>query len=153
MIAVERSPAPPIRRATLDPLQLLNALPQPVLAIDAAGAIREVNTAAEHFFDMGRAMLLRSRLADIMPFGSPVLELVADAIASQATVNGYKLDVSTPRTGLGRLVDAFVSPSAGERRRGDPSAARTVNCRKNGQATDPPQRRALGHRARRDARP
>ncbi len=93
-----------------DPAQLLNALPQPVLAIDAEGAIREVNTAAEHFFDMGRAVLLRSRLADILPFGSPVLGLVADAIADQATVNGYKFDVSTPRTGLGRVVDAFVSP-------------------------------------------
>jgi two-component system nitrogen regulation sensor histidine kinase GlnL len=93
-----------------DPAQLLNALPQPLLAIDADGAIREVNTAAEHFFDMGRAVLLRSRLVDILPFGSPVLGLVADAMADQATVNGYKFDVSTPRTGLGRVVDAFVSP-------------------------------------------
>ncbi len=81
-----------------------------MLAIDAEGAIQEVNTAAEHFFDMGRAMLLRSRLVDILPFGSPVIGLVADAMADQATVNGYKLDVSTPRTGLGRVVDAFVSP-------------------------------------------
>jgi two-component system, NtrC family, nitrogen regulation sensor histidine kinase GlnL len=93
-----------------DPLRLLNALPQPVLAIDPRGDILEVNTAAEHFFEMGRASLLRSRLADLLPFGSPVFELVADAIATQATVNGYKLDVSTPRTGLGRLVDAFVAP-------------------------------------------
>ena len=93
-----------------DPAQLLNALPQPVLAIDADGAIREVNTAAEHFFDMGRVALLRSRLVDILPFGSPVLGLVADAMADQATVNGYKFDVSTPRTGLGRIVDAFVAP-------------------------------------------
>ena len=93
-----------------DPLQMLNALPQAVLAIDAQGAIREVNIAAEHFFDMGRSMLLRSRLVDVLPFDSPVIALVADAIADQATVNGYKVDVSTPRTGLGRVVDAFVSP-------------------------------------------
>ena len=93
-----------------DPLQMLNALPQAVLAIDAQGAIREVNIAAEHFFDMGRSMLLRSRLVDVLPFDSPVIALVAVAIADQATVNGYKVDVSTPRTGLGRVVDAFVSP-------------------------------------------
>jgi two-component system, NtrC family, nitrogen regulation sensor histidine kinase GlnL len=93
-----------------DTLRLLNALPQPVLAIDPDGAIREVNIAAENFFDTGRASLLRSRLADIIPFGSPVLDLVAEAISEQSTINGYKLDVSTPRTGLGRLVDAFVAP-------------------------------------------
>jgi two-component system nitrogen regulation sensor histidine kinase GlnL len=93
-----------------DPIRLLNALPQAVLAIDARGAIREVNTAAEHFFEIGRSVLLRSRLADLLPFGSPVFELVADAIATQSTVNGYRLDVSTPRTGVGRLVDAYVAP-------------------------------------------
>jgi len=96
-----------------DPVRLLNALPQPVLAIGRYGAIIEVNTAAEHFFDAGRATLLRSRLSDLLPFGSPVHELVADAEATQSTVNGYKLDVSTPRTGPGRLVDAFVAPLSG----------------------------------------
>jgi len=107
------------RRAPIDPgaagpfddtMRLLNALPQPVLAIDPDGAIREVNIAAENFFDTGRASLLRSRLADLIPFGSPVLDLVAEALNHQSTINGYKLDISTPRTGLGRVVDAFVAP-------------------------------------------
>jgi len=106
---LDRARNPPAA-ARPDPLQLLNALPQPVLAIDAEGAIREVNTAAEHFFDMGRATLLRARLDDILPFGSPLIGLVRDAIADQAPVNGYRLDVTTPRAGLSRVVDAFVSP-------------------------------------------
>ncbi len=93
-----------------DPLRVLNALPQPLLALDADGAIVEVNTAAETFFDMGRAALTRSSLRDLLPFGSPVFALIADALASQSTVNGYRLDISTPRTGQGRLVDAFVAP-------------------------------------------
>ncbi len=92
-----------------DAIRLLNALSQPILALDATGRIRDVNNAAEHFFDMGRALLQRSRLDDIMPFGSPVLELVQEAISEQSPISGYKLDISTPRTGLGRLVDAFVS--------------------------------------------
>ena len=100
----------PARGPRPDPAKLLNALPQPVLAIDPDGAIIEVNIAAEHFFEMGRVALLRSRLADLLPFGSPVFELVGDALASQATVNGYRLDISTPRTAGGRLVDAFVAP-------------------------------------------
>ncbi len=153
MSRLDRSQKP--RRAPRGPirLQLLNALPQPVLAIDADGAIQEVNTAAEHFFDMGRAMLLRSRLVDILPFGSPVIGLVADAIADQATVNGYKLDVSTPRTGLGRVVDAFVSPL--------PQSGGGVTlllqersiAEKMDRQLHPSQRRPLGHRARRHARP
>jgi two-component system nitrogen regulation sensor histidine kinase GlnL len=98
------------QEAFADAMRLLNALSQPILALDATGQIRDVNNAAEHFFDMGRAMLQRSRLSDIMPFGSPVLDLVEEAIDGQAPISGYKLDASTPRTGLGRLVDAFVSP-------------------------------------------
>ena len=62
-------------RARPDPLLLLNALPQPVLAIDADGAIREVNTAAEHFFDMGRAMLLRSD-ANVKSAGGSLRKIV-----------------------------------------------------------------------------
>jgi two-component system, NtrC family, nitrogen regulation sensor histidine kinase GlnL len=98
------------QEAYADAVRLINALSQPILALDAAGHIRDVNNAAEHFFDMGRALLQRSRLDDIMPFGSPVLDLVEEAIAAKAPISGYKLDVSTPRTGLGRVVDAFVSP-------------------------------------------
>ncbi len=84
-----------------------------MLAIDASGAVIEVNTAAENFFDLGRSLLLRSQLSDLLPFGSPLFELVADAMETQATVNGYKLDISTPRTGAGRLVDVFAAPLPG----------------------------------------
>ncbi|MGA2043467.1 MAG: ATP-binding protein [Roseiarcus sp.] len=93
-----------------DALRVLNALSQPILALDAGTRVRDVNNAAEHFFDMGRSTLQRARLDDIVPFGSPVLALVEEAIAGQSPISGYKLDVSTPRTGLGRLVDVFVTP-------------------------------------------
>jgi two-component system, NtrC family, nitrogen regulation sensor histidine kinase GlnL len=93
-----------------DAMRLLNALPQPVLAVDSTGRVREVNTAAENFFDMGRASLQRSRLVDLIPFGSPVLDLVEETMLAEAPINGYKLDVSSPRTGMGRSVDAFIAP-------------------------------------------
>jgi two-component system nitrogen regulation sensor histidine kinase GlnL len=67
-----------------DPLRLLNALPQPLLALDAHGSIVEVNTAAETFFEMGRGALTRSTLRDLLPFGSPVFALIADALESQS---------------------------------------------------------------------
>ena len=93
-----------------DPLRLLNALPQPLLALDAKGFIVEVNTAAETFFEMGRTALTRLTLKELLPFGSPVFALIADALESQSTVNGYKLDIATPRLSQPRLVDAFVAP-------------------------------------------
>ena len=93
-----------------DPLRLLNALPQPLLALDANGYIVEVNTAAETFFEMGRTALTRLTLKELLPFGSPVFALIADALESQSTVNGYKLDIATPRLSQPRLVDAFVAP-------------------------------------------
>ena len=62
------------------------------------------------FFDMGRGVLLRSRLTDLIPFNSPVLALVAEALNNRATVNGYKIDISTPRIGNRNDVDVFIAP-------------------------------------------
>ena len=59
---------------------------------------------------MGRASLLRARLADLVPYGSPLLDLVAEAAANGSSLNGYKIDVSSPRIGLGRIVDIFIAP-------------------------------------------
>src|SRR3984957_2039186 len=88
----------------------LNALAQPLLTVDVQGMVIEVNGAAETFFDMGRGALLRSRLTDLIPSDSPVFALVADALSNRATVNGYKIDISTPRTGNRNDVDVFVAP-------------------------------------------
>ena len=92
-----------------DAAKVLNALAQPLLTVDVQGMVIDVNAAAETFFDMGRGTLLRSRLADLFPSDSPILALVADALSNRATVNGYKIDVSTPRIGS-RDVDVFVAP-------------------------------------------
>ena len=94
---MNRRETPP--KARPDPLRLLNALPQPLLALDAAGAIVEVNTAAETFLrDRARGAAALDSRSDLLPFGSPVFALIADALASQSTVNGYRLDISTPRS-------------------------------------------------------
>jgi two-component system, NtrC family, nitrogen regulation sensor histidine kinase GlnL len=101
--------AHPTQRRT-DAAKVLNALAQPLLTVDAQGLVIDVNVAAETFFDMGRGMLVRSRLTDLIPSDSPVLALVADALDNRATVNGYKIDISTPRTGNRNAVDVFIAP-------------------------------------------
>jgi len=93
-----------------DAARVLNALAQPLLTVDSGGRVIDVNVAAETFFDMGRASLVRSRLTDLVPPDSPLLGLVAEALGSGAPVNGYRLDISTPRIGDRNDVDVFVTP-------------------------------------------
>ena len=95
---------------------ILNVLPLPVLLIDTDGKVAEANAAAEFFFEMSRPMLKRHQLADLLPFGSPILNLVDEARRREGSMNEYRVDIGSPRLGSERIVDVFVAP-AGE---GDP---------------------------------
>ena len=113
MTALVRSPhadAPAPDNAFLHAAEVLNILPHAVLSVAPDGAIIDANAAAETFFDMSRAMLIRHRLAEIVPFGSPLLSLIEQAVARGAAVNEYKVDLGTPKLGLDRMVDIHVSP-------------------------------------------
>ncbi len=92
--------------------EVLNVLPYAIVAVHLDGTIIDANSAAETFFDMSRAMLVRHRLADLVPFGSPLLGLVEQAAARGATVHEYRVDLGTPRLGPDRSVDIHVSPMA-----------------------------------------
>ena len=100
----------PLQKTLFDPAKVLNALAQPLIVIDGQDLAIDANMAAETFFDMGRGALLRSRLGDLLPFGSPVFGLVSDARRNHATVAGYRIDISTPRTGGRGSVDVFIAP-------------------------------------------
>ena len=113
------SPATPMRisrkhdrrkHGRSDPAKVLNALAQPLLTVDPQGMVIDVNIAAESFFNMERLALLHSRLTDLLPFGSPVLALVSEALSNHVTVNGYRIDISTRRTGNRGAVDVFIAP-------------------------------------------
>ena len=123
-----RGVSAPFQKARSDPAKVLNALAQPLITVEGQGLVIEANTAAETFFDMGRGALLRSRLNDLLPFGSPVFGLVADAVKNHATVAGYKIDISTPRTGNRGPVDVFIAPLPQTQRFRRDYAARTGNC-------------------------
>jgi two-component system nitrogen regulation sensor histidine kinase GlnL len=91
----------------------LQALPHPVLAVGADGIILDANSACEGFFEMSRAMLRRHSLADLLPFGSPLLSLVEHALSRGAAVNEYRVDIGTPRIGVERVVDMNAAPLPG----------------------------------------
>jgi two-component system, NtrC family, nitrogen regulation sensor histidine kinase GlnL len=105
MNTMERIPIP---SGTAD--AVLDALPHPVIMINADDRIANANAAAESFFEASLPLLRRHRLSDVVPFGSPLLSLIDQVRARGAAVNEYKVDLSTPRNPGERLVDLHVAP-------------------------------------------
>jgi len=89
---------------------LLNALPHPVILVDAEGHIAEANAAAEIFFQSSASVLRRTPLTTFVPFGSPLLALIDQVRQKSAAVNEYRVDIGTPRIGNERIVDIYASP-------------------------------------------
>src|SRR5437773_5416001 len=84
---------------------LIDAIPNPILALDEANRVRFANAAAEDFFQVGKVALLRSAFDDLIPFSSPAFAAVAEARRSGGTVNEHAISAGTPRFGGERSVD------------------------------------------------
>ena len=104
---------PPKSSLELDGGELVNALPHPILAIAPDGTIADANAASENFFEMSRAMLKRQKLANLLPFGSPLLSLIEHVRERGATVNEYRVDIGTPKIGTEKVVDIHAAPMPG----------------------------------------
>ncbi len=85
------------------------ALPMPLLVVGPGQEIAFVNPAAEQFFDSGAGLLLRQTLVELVPFGSPILQLVSQARERNASVSERDVDLSTPRHGE-RVADVIATP-------------------------------------------
>lgn len=90
--------------------QMLDALPLPVIAIQPDGSIETANGAAEAFFQASMAVLRRHRIEDLVPFGSPLLALIAQVREREAPVAEYHVDLGHPKIGGERLVDLYAAP-------------------------------------------
>jgi two-component system, NtrC family, nitrogen regulation sensor histidine kinase GlnL len=88
---------------------IAGALPMPLLVVGPEQQIVFVNPAAEQFFDSGAGLLLRQNLTDLVPFGSPLLQLVAQARERDASVSERNVDLTTPRNGE-RVADINATP-------------------------------------------
>src|SRR5262245_21974154 len=87
------------------------ALPMPILVVGVSGELLYANQAAEQFFDMGIGLLLRQKLADLLPFGSPLLQLVQQVRERDASIAERNVDLSTPRR-TDRLADVTLATAA-----------------------------------------
>lgn len=91
---------------------ILDSLPQSVLVTNKNNRVLYANFTAETMFGSSAANMKKHRLDQFLPFGSPVLELVKQVLNQRAPVNGYQIDISTPRIGDGRIVDVYAAPLA-----------------------------------------
>jgi two-component system nitrogen regulation sensor histidine kinase GlnL len=89
---------------------IAGALPMPILMVGTGDRLVYANQAAEQFFDMGVGLLLKQKLADLLPFGSPLLQLVQQARERGASIAERNVDLSTPKLGE-RLADVTLTPS------------------------------------------
>jgi two-component system nitrogen regulation sensor histidine kinase GlnL len=89
---------------------VLNTIRRPVIMIGPEGNIAYANADAEDFFRSSASSLSRKTLAHFVPFGSPILALVDQVRARNSPVNEYRVDVSSPRIGVEKVVDLYVAP-------------------------------------------
>lgn len=89
---------------------VLNTIRRPVIMISEDGFITFANADAEDFFRSSATMLARNTLSKLVPFGSPLLTLVDQVRERRAPVNEYRVDVSSPRLGIEKVVDLYVAP-------------------------------------------
>ncbi len=91
------------------PGAIANALPMPILLLGDRQEITYVNPAAEQFFDTGSGILLKQVINDLLPFDSPLFQLIAQARDRNSSVSERDVDLSTPRHGE-RIADVTVTP-------------------------------------------
>ncbi|HEY8696563.1 MAG TPA: histidine kinase dimerization/phospho-acceptor domain-containing protein, partial [Rhizomicrobium sp.] len=84
------------------------ALPVPVLLLGPESDVLFVNPAGEQFLDAGGETLLRQKLLDIVPFGSPLAQLLGHARDRHATIHEHDLALSLP--GREYIVDVTATP-------------------------------------------
>ncbi len=89
---------------------LVDAVPLPVIEVDAKNRIRSANTAAEQLLGAGRERLRERTLPEWLPPGSPLMLLVDHVRDHGGSVTEYGIDLSTGRTKSDQLVDVYAAP-------------------------------------------
>ncbi len=93
----------------LDAASLLNALPEPVFAIDVDERFAYVNMAAEQFFEASAPSLLGRPVTEVFPEGSPVLAIIRHAREGGHSVSQDGLTIETSKLGT-RFVSVDAAP-------------------------------------------
>lgn len=101
-----KTAAPPMEAAQV----VLNTIRHPVIMVGPDNFITYANAEAEDFFRSSVAVLMKNKLAKFVPFGSPLLTLVDQVRERRSPFNEYRVDISSPRIGIEKVVDLYVAP-------------------------------------------
>jgi two-component system nitrogen regulation sensor histidine kinase GlnL len=88
---------------------LLNALPHPLLCLDAQDVICWANIAAQTFLNLPLTALARRTFASLLPLHSPLLSLVQEARQAQSSFAEYGVEFEL-NTGLRIVGDVMLTP-------------------------------------------
>ena len=102
---------PPISAVEATAGPILNALPMPVVAVDAEAVIVFVNSAAEQFFDASVSQMTGRRLDEFIPADNPLFDLIRHVATTGATIVEYEVAIESPRLRR-RPVSVQVAPMA-----------------------------------------
>lgn len=95
----------------IDTSSILVALPNPILVIGMDRRVEFANMAAEEFFGTSVEMMSRRSIDTLLPFGSPVNDLIERSLLDMVGFNEYGVDLGSPHIGHQRIVDLQVAPS------------------------------------------
>ena len=96
---------------TIDYELIWNSLPDPVVILDGAGAVTDVNGAAESFLRSSSRQLRGQRIVDLSGEGSRLADLVFRVLRDEVNMAEYGVELSLPELPT-RLVDLQAAPLA-----------------------------------------
>ena len=89
--------------------QIMNSMTFPVIIIDLENKISIINIAGENFLKSSSKMIVGNTIENYLPFSSPLLDLIRKCKKDGVGFNEYGLDLSNPRIGTKKDVDAQVT--------------------------------------------
>jgi len=98
--------------APSEAVQILEALPHPVLTVEQGNLITSANPAAEVFFGTSLAGPRQHSLSAFLPADSSLLTLIEQVRQQGGAINEHRVDLGLPRLGVEKPVDIFVTPIA-----------------------------------------
>ena len=91
-------------------MQILQSLPQIVIAVGQDNAVQYVNAKAELYFNASSTILLGLALEDLFYFDSPILSLVRQVQRGWGGINEYNVEIGSIRHKNNELMDLQVTP-------------------------------------------